>query len=105
MINEPIAQRMIAIFNSYATDCDPDDAYELRDDDIIAHTLTLARADLLTDAAILHFDLDDELHELTLIATYDRDSLQLDSMTLYTDSTATPIDRLDFYQNLLDNPL
>ena len=86
-----IEPRMIAAFNTYATDCDPDDAYELIDADILDRTLTIARADTFDDIAILNLQLNDELHELTLIAIFDRDTLAIRAMTLHSDNTITPI--------------
>lgn len=94
----PLARRMIDTFNAYATDCDPDDAYELTNDAILDHDLTITRCDFNDHAAMLHLTLDDELHDLLLFATFDRDSMHLSHMTIIADATATPIDRIDFYQ-------
>lgn len=102
MINSPIARRMIAIFNAYSTDCDPDDAYAITDADILSHDLAITRCNMLDDTATLHLALDDELLDLTLIAIYDRDSLHIRHMILDADSTAATIDRLDFYNSTID---
>ena len=92
---------MIAIFNAYATDCDPDDAYALTDADILDHTLAITRCNMLDDTATLNIQLDDELADITLIAIYDRDSLNIRHMILDADSTTATIDRIDFYQTAL----
>lgn len=101
MIKTPIALRMIAIFNAYATDCDPDDAYSLTDDDILDHTLAITPCNIIDDTATLHLTLNDELRDLTMIAIYDRDSLDIRHMIFDADSTIATIDRIDFYQTAL----
>lgn len=54
--------------------------------DLSDYTLTIARADAFDDIAIINLDLDDELHELTMIAIFDRDDLTIRRLTLHADT-------------------
>jgi len=80
MITSNIANRMLDAFELHP------DAMPIRDM-ILDHTLTITRADISADIAILHLDIDDELHELTLIAIFDRDDLNIQTLILNSDST------------------
>lgn len=77
-------------FDAHASRLDSDSPIAIRDM-ILDQTLTIARCDAFDDCAILHLDLDDELHEITLIAIYDRADLELRSLTLHSDCDISPI--------------
>lgn len=86
---------MIDIFNEFNRSYEPDDEpLDLRD--ILTHaTLDTHRLDLLDDIAILRCDLDDELHHLTLIMIYERDSMTIRSFLAHSDTSTIMIENAD----------
>ena len=72
-------------FDRFNADRDADEFFAIRDI-ITDTTICSMRCDLLTDIATIHLDLDDELHDMTLIAIYDRDSLELHTLILNADT-------------------
>lgn len=86
-----ITDTAIDAFNAYARANDLSDPdFDLRDMISRISTYTM-RADLTDDMTMLHFDLDDELHDLNLIAFHDRDSMTLTSLILNSDTDTTII--------------
>jgi hypothetical protein len=49
---------------------------------------TTMNASLFADITTIHLTLNDELHDLILIAIYDCDSLELESLILHSDATS-----------------
>lgn len=89
-----ITDLMINRFDTFARANDNLNADESLRDSIIITNYHIQRADFSDDCCILHCALDDELHDLTLIAFFDRDTLTIRTLILDSDgdSIFIPID-------------
>lgn len=80
--NPTLIRAMIAAFDDFNDDSTP-----ILDYTFSATASDPIRADILDDCLTLHLDLDDELHEILMIAIFDRATNELSSLILNADSS------------------
>lgn len=85
----PIIDIALDAFDTFNRTLD-DDATPIRDYTTRISSYTM-RCDLTDDMTMIHLDLDDELHDLSLIAIHDRDTNELTSLILHADATTETI--------------
>lgn len=85
MTNTSILDIALDALDARDRDMNPDSPIAIRDMMIRASCYTM-RADLFDDMTMIHLDLDDEMHELALIAIHDRDTNELRKLILHSDS-------------------
>lgn len=80
MINSNITDIALDAFDRFNPDDTPIRDYLLSTE---SHTM---RADIFDDITMIHCTLDDELADIILIATHDRDTNELHTLILHSDS-------------------